>query len=558
MPGGEEGSTSVGKKTERADVLIVGAGTAGGVAAKTLAEAGLKVVCLEQGYWAKTNDMPGDKPEYELAAGKQWHADPNIRGNREDYPIDLSDSEGMLNSYSAVGGTSVIYCGCWSRMLPSDFRVQTLDGVADDWPISYEELEPYYRAVEDELGVSGLGGNPAYPPGHIPPLPAFPIGKAGRKMALGMNQLGWHWWPGYQAMASREHGYQAQCVRYGICRMGCKEGAKSATDVTHFPAAMRAGARIITGARASQVTLDDQGCANGAVYIREGKEYFQPASLVIMSASGIGTPRIMLMSVSGRFPNGLANSSGLVGKRLMLHPYESVVGIYDDPLDDWLGPVGETIESMQFYKTDTSRGFVRGMKWALQATSGPMWKLSRYEQKGHGATAGAGFNPWELWGEPFAARMLESNGHMLEWTMHPEDLPEESNSVSLSPVLSDADGLPAPKVTYRIADNTRRMVDFNLARALEAHEAAGATKAWVVARYLASGHHTGTTKMGNDPETSVVDRWGQAHDVPNLFVIDGSVFTTCGAVNVTATICALAKRTATYIVEHGRELEVAK
>jgi choline dehydrogenase-like flavoprotein len=543
-------------KADVADVLIIGAGTAGGIAAKHLAEAGFKVVCLEQGQWPDINDMPGDKPEYELTSAKKWHADPNIRQKPEDYPIDYSEHEGTLNSYSAVGGTSVIWCQCWSRLLPSDFRVRSLDGVADDWPISYEELTPFYEAVERELGVSGLAGNPAYPPGYTPPLPPFPINKAGRKMAQGLNRLGWHWWPGYVGCPSREHGVQKQCVRYGVCRMGCKEGSKGSTDVTHFPAAQKCGARIVTGARVSRITLDAKGLANGAVYIREGKEYFQPAASVVMAASGVGTPRLLLMSTSNRFPDGLANSSGLVGKRLMLHPYQSVVGVYEDFLDDWLGPVGETIESMQFYKTDNSRGFVGGMKWALQATFGPMWKVSRYEQKGHGATAGKGFRPWELWGEPFATKMIESNGHMLEWTMHPADLPEETNYVSLSPELVDSDGLPSPKIHYKISENTRRMVDFNLARAIEAHEAAGAKEAWVVARYLASGHHTGTTKMGDDPRTSVVDRWGRSHDVPNLYVIDGSVFPTCGAVNVTATICALAKRTATYIVEHARQQEV--
>ena len=543
-------------KGGRADILIVGAGTAGGIAAKHLAEAGFQVVCLEQGTWPRINDMPGDKPEYEIAATKPWHPDPNIRNNPEDYPIDISESDGTLMSYNAVGGTSVLWAGCWSRMLPSDFRVRTLDGVADDWPITYEELRPFYEAVEAELGVSGLGGNPAYPPGYAPPLPPFPINKAGRKMALGLNRLGWHWWPGYTAAPTLDYGFQKQCVRYGICRLGCKEGAKGSTDVTHFPAALKHGARIVTGARVSQITLDENGRANGATYIREGREHFQPASVVVMAASGIGTPRILLMSSSSRFSSGLANSSGLVGKRLMMHPYESVVGIYEDFVDDWLGPVGETLECMQFYKTDASRGFVRGMKWALQATSGPLWKVSRYEQKGHGATAGKSFRPWDLWGKPFAARMLESNGHMLEWTMHPEDLPEETNHVSLSPALRDSDGLPAPKINYRISENTRRMVDFNLARALEAHEAAGAKEAWVVARYLASGHHTGTTKMGDDPDTSVVDRWGRTHDVPNLYVIDGSVFPTCGAVNVTATICALAKRTAIYIAEHARDQEV--
>lgn len=536
-------------KSDVADVLIVGGGTSGGVAARHLAKAGLKVVCLEQGEWTNQSDLPGDKPEYELLAAKQWNPNPNLRSRREDYPINDSESDAPVIMYNGVGGSSVLFAACWSRALPSDFRVRTLDGVADDWPISYEELLPFYEAMDVEMGITGLGGNPAYPLGAAPPLPAHPILQTGRTMAEGMNRLGWHWWPGNNAIPTRDYNNQKQCVRYGVCRMGCPAGAKASTDVTHFPDAMKHGARIVTGARVSQITLDEKGLANGAVYIREGKEYFQPASVVIVAANGIGTPRLLLMSTSNRFPNGLANSSGLVGKRLMIHTYGTSVGIYDDDLEDWLGPAGEQIESMQFYETDHSRGFVRGSKWLLMATGGPLQMIPRWAN-------GEGVRNEDFWGEQFTHKMKESVGHMMEWATICEDLPEETNYVSLDPVLTDSDGLPAPKIHYRTSENSRLNLDFNLARSLEAHEAAGAKKAWITRRNYSSGHNLGTAKMGNDPETSVVNRFGRTHDVPNLYVIDGSVFTTGSGVNPTATICALAKRTATYIVEHARDQEV--
>jgi choline dehydrogenase-like flavoprotein len=172
-------------------------------------------------------------------------------------------------------------------------------------------------------------------------------------------------------------------------------------------------------------------------------------------------------------------------------------------------------------------------------------------------TLGEGVGDEPFWGDRFAPKMKQSVGRMIEIMCMPEDLPEEHNAVTLDPVLTDSDGLPAPKVSYTTGENTRKLVDWNLARALEAHEAAGATKAWVTSRNNPSWHNMGTARMGDDPATSVVNRYGQAHDVPNLYVIDGSVFVTATGVNPTATICALAKRTATYIAANARKVEVA-
>jgi choline dehydrogenase-like flavoprotein len=254
------------------------------------------------------------------------------------------------------------------------------------------------------------------------------------------------------------------------------------------------------------------------------------------------------MSESNRFPDGLANSSGLVGKRLMLHPFGSVIGLYEDELEDWLGPAGTQIESMQFYETDLSRGFVRGSKWHVMGTGGPLEMMMRW-------TMGEGVRDEDFWGERFTAKMKQAVNHSIDWIIHPEDLPEESNRVTLDSSRTDGDGLPAPKISYVTSDNTHRILDFALERALEAHEAAGATKAWVTHRNFSSGHNLGTAVMGDNPATSVVDRHGRAHDVANLYVIDGSVFPTSTATNPTATICALARRTAAHIVENARNLK---
>lgn len=535
---------STRQSTDPVDVLIIGAGASGSVAAKHLAESGFSVCVLEQGDWVDANQLPGLKAEYEIIASKQWNPDPNVRQRREDYPVDVSDSEQPVYMFNAVGGSTVAFAAVWSRPLPSDFRVKTFDGVADDWPISYEDLLPYFEANDLDFGVSGMGGNPAYPMSAPPPLPAHPINMTGRTMAEGMNKLGWHWWPGYSAIPSRPHRNQAQCARLGICRHGCPIGAKGSADITMLPDAIKSGAQIVTGARVSQITVNDQGIATGAVYIRNGIEHFQAASVVIVAANGIGTPRLLLMSESKLFPNGLANRSGMVGKRLMLHPFGSSIGLYDDDLEDWMGPAGTQIESMQFYESDSSRGFIRGSKWHVMTSGGPMEMANRWN-------IGEGVRDEPFWGETFTAKMKESIGHSIDWIIHAEDLPEETNHVTLDPFLKDSDGLPAPKVTYATSENTHKILDFALGQSLRAHEAAGAKKAWITHRNFSSGHNLGTTKMGNDPATSVVDRFGRTHDVPNLYIIDGSTFTTSTGTNPTATICALAKRTATYIAKNA-------
>lgn len=188
---------------ERADVVVVGAGPGGSVVTHTLATAGFNVVCLEQGDWVSPAEFPANYPEWELLIQHQWAHDPNVRKLPADYPLDVSESDMWPVMYNAVGGGSLFYGAEWPRLTPSDFRVRSLDGVADDWPIGYAELAPYYDAVDRFIGVSGLADDPSYPDGLDYPLPPHPLGKAGVKAAEGMNKLGWHWWPGTNASPPR-------------------------------------------------------------------------------------------------------------------------------------------------------------------------------------------------------------------------------------------------------------------------------------------------------------------------------------------------------------------
>ena len=504
----------------------------------------MRVVVLEQGDWPDYSQARADHPDFELTMGRYWSGNPNRRQAPADYPIDDSDSDISAVLFNAVGGGTVIYAAHWQRNMPSDFRVRTLDGVADDWPLTYEDLAPFYERVEADFGVSGLAGDPAFPPGKGPPLPPAPLGPMGRRVARAHNQLGWHWWPGPNAIATRAYGPLKPCQQRATCMWGCAEGAKGSVDITHWPQLVNRGAQLVTGARVGRLETNSAGLVTGAEFIdRDGHVHFQRAAVVMLAANGIGTPRLLLNSASAAFPNGLANSSGLVGRRLMLHPFGTVVGLFEDDLGSTHGLWGQHIHSLEFYETDASRGFVRGAKWGLQPTGGPLSMTRGY--------------PWgeanAIWGTHFHREVRKRLGHSSMWGIIAEDLPEEENRVVLDPILKDANGIPAPKLIYRMSENSHRLLAFHLARAKESLEAAGASEVVVAPLIRETGWHIlGTCKMGTDPATSVVDPCGRCHDVPNLFIYDGSIWPTSSGMNPTATIAALALWCAEHLVEQRR------
>ncbi len=516
-------------KNEPVDVLIIGAGASGAAVAWSLAETRMRILCLEQGDWVKPGEYPSNGRDWEERQLGDFHVNPNRRGLASDYPINEDNTPIRIANFNGVGGGTILYAGHFPRLHPSDFRVRSLDGVAADWPIDYATLEPYFALNDRMMGISGLAGDPAYPPKDAV-MPPVPLGRTGERIGRAMNQLGWHWWPSDTAMATQEYEGRAPCINLGHCIAGCAQGAKASTDITYWPAAIRQRVELRTRCRVREITVNEAGMATGAIYYdANGQEQFQPAEIVIMACNGIGTPRILLNSTSSRFPNGLANSSGLVGRNLMFHPYAMVRGFFDEPLDGYRGPPIGTW-SHEFYETDRSRGFVRGYSWQINRGQGPVMTAL-------GGMA-SGRIPWGA-SHHQAFRSLFDRSMAIIGIC--EDLPEAHNTVTLDPVLKDAHGIPAPKIDYTLSENSRRMLEHAVSTATTALRTAGARDVVSTAPLLYAGWHLmGTARMGTDPQQSVVNEWGRSHDVKNLFIVDGSVFVTSGGVNPTSTIQAIA------------------
>ena len=522
---------------EPVDVLIIGAGASGAAFAWSLADTRMHILCLEQGGTPDPQTFPTTGRDWEARRLGDFALSPNQRRLPEDYPINDDGSAIKVANFNGVGGGTVLYAAHFPRMHPSDFRVHSLDGVADDWPVDYRTLEPFFAENDRMMGVAGLVGDPAYPAGKAPPMSAGPMGRSGRALANGFNALGWHWWPCDLAIATQEYDGRAPCINLGACISGCAQGAKASVDITYWPQALRKGVELRTHCRVREITVGPDGMATGVIYFdRDGQEQFQAAHVVVLASNGIGTPRLLLNSTSGQFPDGLANSSGMVGRNLMFHPYASIQGIFDTPMDGHNGP-HKSILCQQFYETDPARGFVRGYTFETSRGLGPV------------ATAVMGMEWGHIpWGADHHGAYRQLQDRVTGLFAICEDLPEDHNRVTLDPDLTDSHGIPAPRIDYTLSDNSKKMLTHAIARGTEAMQAAGAKQVVTSAPIpLAGWHQMGTARMGTDPARSVVNEWGRAHDVRNLFIVDGSIFVTSGGVNPTSTLQALALYIASQI-----------
>ena len=283
------------------DVLIIGAGASGAAVAWSLADTKMHILCLEQGDWMNSAKYPSTGRDWEARFYGDYSPSPNIRARAEDYPVNDDNSPIKVLNFNGVGGSTIMYTAHWPRLHPSDFRVRTLDGVADDWPIDYDMLAPFFAENDRMMGVSGLAGDPGSPPTE-PPMPPQPLGRSGAQLGKAMNKLGWHWWPSDTTVATTDYEGRARCINLGHCTPACAQGAKASTDITYWPAALRAGVELRTHCRVREIVTNDEGMATGVIYYdKDGVEQFQAAEVVVIACNGVGTPRLLLNSASTAF-----------------------------------------------------------------------------------------------------------------------------------------------------------------------------------------------------------------------------------------------------------------
>ena len=509
---------------ETVDYCVVGVGAAGGVLTQRLARAGFRVVGLEAGpFWDTERDWVSD----EAGSHKLYWTEPRVIGGSD--PLAL----GANNSGRGVGGGSVHWAAFTPRFHPSDFEVHTRDGVGTDWPISYWDLKPYYELLELEMPVAG----PAHFPWGDPHGYAFgphPMGGVGNVLINGCTNLGIPVSAGGPvAILSGSRGDRAHCIYRGFCIQACKVGAKQSTLISHVPDAVAHGAEIRDHSMAARINLGKDGRVMGVTYFdAEGREQEQKARAVIVSGYAIETPRLLLNSACPGFEQGLANSSGTVGRYLMAQAGNVILGRFDDPIRMYKAPPAHALTE-EFYETDPKRDFARG--FAIQ-TVGPLpiaFAKQMITAKG-------------VWGWGMRREMMDYN-HWAALGLLGEILPWADNRVQLADE-KDRHGLPVANVTFGLHDNDKKLIEFGKNKVMEVMSAAGAVEVVQEQRYA---HLVGGARMGRDPATSVVDKFGRAHDIPNLFVCDGSVLPTQGSANPGLTIQALAARTADYLISQG-------
>jgi choline dehydrogenase-like flavoprotein len=541
--------------SEPADFLVIGAGAAGGVMAKELSTAGFQVVVLEQGPYLRETDYSHDEIKYTFQ--------PGLTNDIKTQPITFRRTDAkpakLLKAIEygrQVGGGSVHFTGNYWRFHETDFHERSLFGEIPgssfaDWPISYADLEPYYTKAEYDLGISGLAGaNPFEAPRSKPyPLPPMPVKSSGVLFDRACRKLGLHPFPAPVAILSQPYRGRGACVHCGFCEsFGCEMKAKSSTLVSVIPVAEKTGrCEIRPDSYVRRIETDASGRATGVVYFDgKRKEVFQRAKVVVLCANGVESARLLLMSESNRFPRGLANSSGLVGKNLMWDTGSFASGLFEHPLKEYKS-IQVTRLIHDYYRADPKRGFYGG---------GGIDARFDYYPVGFALFGMPPDAP--KWGTEYKRMLRTYFTRTMSLLSHATSLPVERNSVTLDPEVKDAWGLPAARITFSDHPDDIANLRWLLDRQVEILEAAGAKKVWTqpVDTFNLSRHLMGTCRMGTNPSRSVVNAHGRTHDVPNLLVVDGSNFVTSARQQPTATIQALAYRAADWLTRAAKRGEL--
>ncbi len=499
---------------EVVDFAIVGAGAGGATLACKLAEAGFSVVVLEAGpFWRPLEDFASD----EEAQQQLYWLEERLSGGADALAL------GGNNSGWGVGGSTVHFSMISLRFRPEWFRSRSQLGYGFDWPITYDELAPYYDEAERALAVSGPIDYPWGPPRRRYPYREHEMNAAGLVLARGAEKMGIRWSSVPLATVSAPRGKSPPCVYRGFCNFGCATNAKQSALIVWIPRALAAGAEVRDLAMAGRIELGADGRAAGVHYRRNDAWRFQRARNVVVSGYAIETPRLLLNSACGRFPQGLANGSGLVGTHLTTHAGPGVWARFDEAIRWYKGPPNMAVCEHWNY-TDAGKDFHGGYAFMSQGPLPRAWAQLLVTER-------------HLWGMALRREMADYN-HMAGLVAVAETEPRACNRVALADVR-DRHGLPVAHVTFEYSANDRRMQDHARRFMGEMLAAAGGKDAWTSDD---TSHILGTCRMGGDRETSVVDADGRSWDVPNLWICDGSLFPTAGGVNPSLTIQALACR----------------
>lgn len=558
------------------DVVVIGLGAAGGVGVLPLTQAGLKVIGLEAGGWLGPSDFAPDE----------------IRNNNRNWPQTIqkcaqeaptvraySDSTAVQGGHpmmNAVGGTSMHYWAQSWRLNPWDFKVVSetrrrygparipAGCTVEDWPLDYAELEPYYDIVERTVGVSGKAGNingnidrrgnifegPRRSEYPMKPLRSSPFTEL---MSDAARRLGYNPFQGPAAITTEPYDGRSPCMYHGFCNKGgCHVQSKSSTAFTTIPKAIATGnLEVVTHARVTRIVSNGNGRVTGVEYVRGNEFYFQPAAAVLLAGYAYENTRLLLLSKSRAFPGGLANNAGQVGRHYMTHHQGApVTALFPRDLHNWYGLPAQGVAVDEWADDNFDHGgldFIGGANLWVHTDRRPITaaRMGTFDMVSRN------------WGSDWKKFIMENADRTNSAYLQKTTLPYEYNYLDLDPSVKDPLGLPVCRITGRYGDNELKLAAFAQEKMEQWFLEAGAIK--VVRGGLgsvlgATTHAYGGTRMGDDPATNVVDRWGFAHEAPNLGVLGGSVMGTSGARNPTLTVQALAWRTAEHLASNWRSI----
>jgi gluconate 2-dehydrogenase alpha chain len=561
------------------DVAVIGLGAAGGVAVLPLCRAGLKVAGIEAGTWMDIHTFRPDEIYNNVraqvtSAPKAKREIPTFRTNDRDRARQGANAP-MMN---AIGGTSIHYHAQSWRYSPWDFRVRTASiaryganaipkgSTLEDWPVTYDELEEFYDRVEYEIGVSGRAGNimgKIDPRGNVYegarrrdfPMPPLRDTDFTDMMAVAARKLSWKPFRGPAAINSQPYKGRPGCAYHGYCdRGGCHISAKNSTAVTTIPEAIKTkNLTIFDKAQVTRIVSDSNAKVSGVSYIRDGKEYFQPARVVLVASYTYENVRLLLLSKSTAYPDGLSNNHGQVGRHYFGH-FDAQAGtgvsaLFPFDLNIWYGAIAQNVTVEEFADDNFDHaglGFIGGATIQVNTEKHPI-----------GAAAMSTYGRAPQWGSKWKAFVRENAGRWVSSYIQCNTFPYENTYLDLDPEVKDPLGDPVCRITSGPKDSEPKQAVYAGRKMEEWFRAAGAievTTAQPPPGPSTSTHAFGGTRMGGNPETNVVDRWGFSHEAPNLGILGASTFGTSGARNPTLTVQALAWRTADHLVKNWKSI----